>query len=126
MVRRLVVVLTSVAVVAATVPARAEASHPKVLCGNFGGQTMAPHLAFKPTRCDVTRLSPGVPAVYELRHMKWTTFAKHPEGQGSVEGEKNTVRLKKKRPCGRHGQHKVYSKMSIAGGPFRPILYCGD
>jgi hypothetical protein len=76
--------------------------------------------------CDVTRLSPGLPAVYELRHMKWTTWAKRPEGQGLVEGKMNTVRLKKKRPCGRHGQHNVYSKMSIAGGPFRPILYCGD
>jgi hypothetical protein len=59
--------------------------------------------------------------------MKWRTWAKHPEGQGSVKGEKNTVRLKKKRPCGPPGkQTKVYSKMSIAGGPFRPILYCGD
>jgi hypothetical protein len=87
---------------------------------------MDPHLARKPTRCDVTRLSPGLPAVYELRSMHWTHWEKRPVGQGLVNRRMNTVRLKKTRPCGRHGQHKVYSKMSIAGGPFRPILYCGD
>ena len=58
-----IVVLTIVAAVAATVPAGAEASRPEVFCGNFGGQTMAPHLARKPARCDVTRLGPGLPAV---------------------------------------------------------------
>lgn len=121
----IVVLLTIAAVVAMTFPAGAEASRPEILCGNFGGQTMDPHLARKPARCDVTRLV-GTAAVSELRHMKWTRWAKRPVGRGLVNGRMNTVRLKGTRPCGPHGERKVYSKMSIAGRPFRPILYCGD
>ena len=122
-----IVVLTIVAAVAATIPAGAEAaSRPDVLCGNFGGQTMDPHLARKPARCDVTRLDPGLPAVYELRHMEWTRWNKHPVGRGLVNGRPHRVRLKRTRPCGQHGESKVYSQMSIDGRPFRSILYCGD
>jgi hypothetical protein len=121
----IVVLLAMVTAVAATVPAGAEASHPKVLCGNFGGQTMDPHLARKPASCDVTRLG-GLPEVFELRHMKWTTWNKRPVGRGLVNGKIKTVRLKKTRRCGRHGEKKVYSKMSIEGRQFRKILYCGD
>ena len=58
--------------------------------------------------------------------MKWTTWNKHPVGRGLVNGKSHRVRLKKTRPCGQHGELKVYSKMSIDGRPFRPILYCGD
>ena len=121
-----IVVLTIVAALAATIPAGAEASQkPDVLCGNFGGQTMDPHLARKPARCDVTTVS-GLPSVDYLRHMEWTTWNKHPVGRGLVNGTPHRVRLKKTRPCGQNGQFKVYSKMSIDSRPFRPILYCGD
>ena len=122
-----IVVLAIVAAMAgAALPAGAEASRrPEVLCGNFGGQTMPPHLARKPARCDVTVTS-GLPAVDYLRHMHWTTWNKHPVGRGLVNGNSHRVRLKKTRPCGQFGEHKVYSKMSIDGRPFRPILYCGD
>jgi hypothetical protein len=122
----IVVLLTMVTAVAATVPAGAEASHPKVLCGNFGGQTMDPHHARKPARCDVTRLKPGLPELFELRHMEWTRWNKHPVGRGLVNGRPHRVRLKRTRRCGPNGEVKVYSQMSIDGRPFRPILYCGD
>jgi hypothetical protein len=119
------VLLTIVAAVAVAYPAGAAVSDPYVLCGNFGGQTMNPHHDRRPARCDVTRLS-GLPAVYELRHMKWTHWNKRPVGRGLVNGKLNIVRLKRTRPCGRDGEFKTYSQMSIAGRPFRPILYCGD
>jgi hypothetical protein len=121
----IVALLAMVAAVAVTVPAGAEASRPKVLCGNFGGQTMPPRLDRKPARCDITRLS-GVASVLELRHMKWTHWNKHPVGQGLVNGKTKTVRLKGTRPCGPHGEEQVYSKMSIDGRQFGSILYCGD
>ncbi len=86
---------------------------------------MDPHLARKPARCDVT-VTGGLPSVDYLRHMKWTTWNKHPVGRGLVNGTPHRVRLKKTRPCGQNGEFKVYSKMSIDGRPFRPLLYCGD
>ena len=58
--------------------------------------------------------------------MEWTTWNKHPVGRGLVNGTPHRVRLKKTRPCGQHGQFKMYSQMSIDDRPFRPILYCGD
>lgn len=120
-----IVVLAIVAAMLAALPAGAEASRPEVLCGNFGGQTMPPHLARKPARCDVTVVS-GLPSVDLLRHMKWSSWNKHPVGQGLVNGEQHRVRLKNPRPCGQHGELKVYSKMSIDSRPFVPLLYCGD
>ncbi len=122
-----IVALAVVAAVAATIPAGAEArSRPEVLCGNFGGQTMAPHLARKPGRCEVTSLEPGLPTVDALAHMKWTTWNKHPVGRGLVNGTPHRVRLKKTHPCGPDGKFKVYSQMSIDDRPFRSILFCGD
>lgn len=122
-----VVLFAAVAAAAVTFPTGSEASdHPSVLCGNFGGQTMPPHIARRPNRCDVTRLD-GLPEVYELRNMEWTRWAKGARGQGRVDGNPNTtIRFKRARSCGQHGEYQVYSKMSINGRPFRPILYCGD
>lgn len=121
-----IVVLAIVASVAATLPAGAEASHQYVLCGNFGGQTMDPQVARKPARCDVTNVDGGPATVDELRHMEWTRWSKHAVGRGLVNGRPHRVRLKRTRPCGQHGEYKVYSQMSIDGRPFRSILYCGD
>ncbi len=123
-----IVVLTMVAAVAATFPAGAEANHRnKVLCGNFSGQGPDPRLARKPARCNVTRYKGGIPATVErLRSMRWTRWNRRAKGQGLVNDRPVTVRLKRRRPCGRNGRYKVYSKMSIDGGAFRRILHCGD
>ena len=86
---------------------------------------MDPHHARKPARCDVTVTS-GLPEVDYLRHMKWTTWNKHPVGHGLVNGSEHRVRLKKTRSCGPNGEVKAYSQMSIDNRPFQSILYCGD
>lgn len=123
---RLTFICAAVAVAAAVASQPASASsRPEVLCGNFGGETAPPHLARKPGHCEVTTLS-GLPDVDTLSHMTWTTWNKHPVGRGLVNGTPHRVRLKQPRPCGRDGEFAVYSKMSIDGRAFRPILYCGD
>jgi hypothetical protein len=120
-----VAALISIGAVAVMFPATAEASHQQVLCGNFGGQTMDPHLAREPARCDVT-VTEGLPRVEELRHMKWRRWGELAVGHGLVNGREHRVRFKRARPCGPNGQSKVYSRMSIDSRPFRSILYCGD
>ena len=123
--KRVVVLLTTVVVLAAALPAAARADDPRVLCGNFGGQTEPPRLANKPGHCEVTRLD-GVPEICYLRKVKWTRWDNRGVGRGLVDGRRTVVRLKKTRPCGRFGEYDVYSEMSIGGRPFRPIRYCGD
>jgi hypothetical protein len=118
----IITAVAAAALTAATFPAGAEASHQQVLCGNFGGQTMDPHLAREPARCDVTHPR----NVDELRHMKWSRWGDLAVGHGLVNGREHRVRLKEPRPCGLNGQFKVYSRMSIDGRPFSSILYCGD
>src|SRR5688500_1850985 len=120
-----VVAVAVAATAMATFPAGAEANHQEVLCGNFGGQTMPPHLARKPARCDVTVVE-SVPRVEELRHMDWDRWGNLAVGHGLVNGRDHRVRFKRARPCGPNGQSKVYSRMSIDSRPFRKILYCGD
>lgn len=95
---------------------------PYVLCGNFGGYGMTPHLDRRPHRCDVTHRF----SVDRLRHMRWAHWKKHALGRGKVNGKQHTVRLKRTRPCGQFGEFDVYSKMSIDGRPWHPILHCGD
>ena len=84
---------------------------------------MPPHLTRTPSRCDVTRVG-GLPVVEKLRNMDWSRWA--PEGargQGRVGGNKSTtIRFKRTRPCGPNGEQRVYSKMSINGRPFHPVL----
>lgn len=119
--------LLTVAAAAAVFPAGADARHQQVLCGNFSGQGMDPHLARKPSRCDITKFLGGIPAVVvKLRRMHWTRWGKRAVGRGLANGKEHRIRLKKLRPCGPNGQSKVYSKMSIDRRPFRKILYCGD
>ena len=128
MTRRLAVVLITIAATAAaavTFTAGAEANHVKVLCGNFGGQTMAPHLARKPKACDVTRLG-HTSTVVNLREMHWGQWGGHAKGKGKVNGKKRAVRLRKTRPCGQHGEFSVYSQMRLGAKKWRKILYCGD
>lgn len=118
-----IVVLAIVAAVGVAFPAAAEAGHkPYVLCGNFGGYGMPPHLDRRPHRCDVTHRF----SVDRLRHMRWARWKKHAVGRGKVNGKQHTVRFKGTRPCGQFGEFQVYSKMSIDGRPFHPILHCGD
>ena len=117
--------LTVITAVLAVFPAGAEANHQQVLCGNFGGQTMPPHLAREPARCDVTVVE-GVADVDRLRHMRWERWGELAVGHGLVNGRNHRVRFKRPRPCGPNGQSKVYSRMSIDSRPFRKILYCGD
>src|SRR3954454_14143505 len=126
MARRLIVVLTIAAAGAATSPAGAEAHHQYVFCGNFGGQFMDPHVARRPARCDVTRLSNRPATVVKLRSMRWTRWSKRARGRGRVNGRQRTVRLRRARPCGQFGEYKVYSRMKIGRGAWRSILYCGD
>ena len=127
MAHRLIVVLAIVAVGAAF-PTSAQANHRKVLCGNFSGQGMAPHLARKPARCDVTRYRRGIPAeVMRLRSMNWTRWGARAKGRGSVDGRGGTVvRLRRGRRCGPNGEYRVYSEMKIGSNSWRRILYCGD
>ena len=49
---------------------------------------MDPHLARKPARCDVTRLKPGLPELFEFRHMEWTRWNKHPVGRGLITADR--------------------------------------
>jgi hypothetical protein len=119
-------VLTIVAAAAMTSTTGAESNHQqKVLCGNFGGQTMAPHLARKPKACDVTRLG-HTSTVVNLRKMHWGQWGGHAKGKGKVNGKKRAVRLRKTRPCGQHGEFSVYSQMRLGAKKWRKILYCGD
>lgn len=129
MARRLIVVLTIAAAGAATFPAGAEAGHEKVLCGNFGGQGMDPHQTRRPARCDVTRIGNSPAFVVRLRSMEWTRWSTPARGRGLVNGRQRTVRLKRARQCGplRYvGPNKVYTRIKVDNGPWRPILYCGD
>lgn len=87
---------------------------------------MTPHVARRPARCDVTSLGGGPATVDRLRSMEWTGWKKYAVGRGLVNGRMNTVRLRRTRSCGQHGEYKVYSEMSIDDRPFHPILYCGD
>ena len=119
---RVVLLTIVVAAVAAAFPAGAEASNGYVLCGNFSGQGPAPDLKRRPHSCDVTKRL----HVHRLRKMKWKRWDKQARGRGLVNGKTRSVRLKKRRPCGQFGEYKVFSKISIGGGPFRSILYCGD
>ena len=112
-----------VAAAAMTFTSGAEANHrTKVLCGNFSGQGMDPHLARKPARCDITRRR----SVVELRSMRWERWGESALGRGLVNGRLRTVHLRRRRPCGQHGQYDVYSEMMIDRKGFRPILHCGD
>jgi hypothetical protein len=121
-----IVVLTIVAAAAMTFTAGAEANHRKVFCGNFSGQGMDPHVARKPARCDVTRLGRNG-TVVKLRSMRWPHWRERAKGRGLVNGKQRTVRLRRGRPCGRHGEFSVYSQMKIVGrGTWRRILHCGD
>ena len=124
--KKLIVVFTVVATAAMTFTAGAEAKHRKVLCGNFGGQTMAPHLARKPKACDVTRVSNQPASVVKLRKMHWGQWGGHAKGKGRVNGKQRAVRLRKTRPCGQHGEFSVYSQMKIGAKKWHKILYCGD
>jgi len=125
--RRSIAVCTAVTALAAAMaasPAEAEANHRnKVLCGNFSGQGPDPRLARRPARCNVLV---NFRDVVKLRSMEWTRWSKRARGRGLVDGRQSTVRLRRRRPCGRNGQYKVYSQMSINGGAFRRILHCGD
>jgi hypothetical protein len=116
-----IVALAVVAVFGVVFPAGAEAKDQYVLCGNFGGSSN-PHLAQKPPGCEITH---GYKA-WELRSMHWDRWNNRAKGRGRINHEKHTVRLKKTRPCGQFGQFDVYSKISIDGGPWHGILYCGD
>lgn len=120
-------VLLTVAIAVAVFPAGADARHQQVLCGNFSGLGMDPHLARKPGRCEITAFSGGIPAVViKLRRMHWTRWGTRAVGRGLANGKEHRIRLKEPRPCGINGQSKVYSKMSIDRRPFRKVLYCGD
>ena len=119
---RIALLAIVVAAVAATFPAGAEASNAYVLCGNFSGQGPAPDLKRRPHSCDVTKRL----HVQRLRKMKWSRWDKRARGRGLVNGRMQSVRLKNRRPCGQFGEYNVFSKMSIGGGRFRSILYCGD
>jgi hypothetical protein len=126
--KKLIVVLTIVAVAAMTFTAGAEAGHRHyVFCGNFSGQGMDPHVARKPANCDVTRLGRNG-TVAKLRSMHWTRWGRHAQGRGLVNRRQSTVRLRRARRCGRHGEFRVYSQMKIGrpSNPWRRILYCGD
>lgn len=116
-----IVVFAIVAAVGVIFPAGAEAGNQYVLCGNFGGFSN-PHLAHKPSGCDITRQY----NTYRLRSMHWDRWNNRARGRGRINHRKHTVRLKKTRPCGQFGEFDVYSKMSIDGGPWHRILYCGD
>ena len=118
------VVLLAIAIAAAvaTFPAGAEASNAYVLCGNFSGQGPDPDLKRRPHSCDVTKNLRRD----RLRKMKWSRWDNRARGRGLVNGKMQSVRLKKRRPCGQFGEYEVFSEMSIDGGPFRSILYCGD
>jgi hypothetical protein len=122
-----IVVLTIVAAAAMTFTAGAEAHHRKVLCGNFGGQGPDPRLARKPASCNVTRIGRG-PAgpVVKLRSMRWNHWRGRAKGRGLVDGRQRTVRLRRGRPCGQHGEFSVYSRMKLGDQRWRPILHCGD
>lgn len=119
---RVVLLAIVVAAVAAAFPAGAEASNGYVLCGNFSGQGPDPDLKRRPHGCDVTKEFRRD----RLRKMNWSRWDKRARGRGLVNGKRQSVRLRDRRPCGQFGQYKVFSKMSIGGGPFRSILYCGD
>lgn len=121
-------VIGLIVVVAATMtfPAGAGASHQYVFCGNFSGQGMSPHVARKPARCDVTEFDRGPATVDKLRHMRWPQWGERAVGHGLVNGREHRVRLQRARPCGQHGEFKVYSRMSIDSRPFRTIMHCGD
>jgi hypothetical protein len=123
MARRLVVVLITVAAAVTAFPTGAEASHRKVLCGNFGGQFMDPHLARRPANCDVTAIGRNGTGVAKLRSMHWTRWGGHAKGRGLVNGRQRAVRLRRARPC---GPDKVYSQMRIGSSGWHRILYCGD
>ena len=120
-----IVVLTIVAAAAMTFTAGAEAHHRKVLCGNFSGQGPTPRLAHKPARCNLTQLGRHGD-VFRLRSMWWTRWNGFARGRGRVDGRQRTVRLRRGRPCGQHGEFTVYSKMKIGGGRWHTILHCGD
>jgi hypothetical protein len=87
---------------------------------------MDPHLARRPASCDVTRLSNRPASVVKLRSMRWTRWHKRAQGRGLVNRRQRTVRLRRPRPCGLHGELSVYSQMRIGRNRWRPILYCGD
>ena len=125
--KKRIVVLSLVAAAAMTFTAGAEASHHhrKVMCGNFSGQGMSPHLATRPGRCNVTQLG-RYGDVFHLRSMSWSRWSGFARGRGRVDGDQRTVRLRRGRPCGLHGQFSVYSKMKIGGGRWHTILHCGD
>jgi hypothetical protein len=117
-------VLLTVAAIAALAayPAGAEARNGYVLCGNFSGQGPAPDLKRRPHSCNVTKHR----HVKRLRKMNWSRWDTRARGRGLVDGRVQSVRLRDRRRCGQHGEYKVFSKMSIGGGPFHSILYCGD
>lgn len=116
-----ILALATVAALWVALPAGAEARDQYVLCGNFGGFSN-PHLAQKPSGCEITRSSHS----YQLRSMHWDRWNNRAKGRGRINHRKHVVRLKKTRPCGQFGQFDVYSKMSIDGGQWHNILYCGD
>jgi hypothetical protein len=124
--KKAIVVLTIVAAAAMTFTAGAAASKRKVLCGNFSGQGPSPHHAHKPARCNVSPIGRHT-SVVKLRSMKWTHWGEGiTKGKGQVDGKKGTVRLRRPRPCGLHGELSVYSQMRIGRNRWRPIPYCGD
>ncbi len=124
--KRAIVVLTILAAAAMTVTAGAEAkNHRKVFCGNFSGQGMAPHVAHKPARCNLTQTG-RYGDVVKLRSMWWTRWNGFARGRGRVDGKQQAVRLKRGRPCGLHGEFTVYSRMKIGRGRWHSILHCGD
>lgn len=111
-----------VALLASAFAANAKTNNHYVFCGNFSGQGMSPHVARRPSRCDVTRRN----AVIRLRSMNWSRFGKRAVGRGLVNGRMQKVRFKQPRPCGQNGEYKVYSRMAVGYHHSHPILYCGD